>query len=563
MFKIQSQNTVQKKSNPISKNIFQNQIRNQNQNQKYFSKSKVFSKSKPNPQSLKSITIHTINQIWVFGFVLFEQSSSIEVLNANNFNTTSTHNYNPKVIQTIINTPNSKNLLVIFLASIASAIADDNQEFLNRSYIDANGSKAGFHAKRSTLITNTNDHVEIAFTDNILNMDWEVRYTMRNDTKGVYFSLKLDHKPNYPDTSIHNPFRLVTMMSPKEACKVKTGEVIHKYDWSIDTLKHDVHGFATKNGLGCAYHRDLACHQGEDDFLTNLCTWQMNIRKRGENWSKVYGPYLIYLNIRQAGSPQASWRDAKSRYVKQRGSVTGKLTIKNPLNNSAFRLEDAVVTLNRFLINNDVIILSGLIVFQGNVIPGTYQLRTWSKGVVGEFILNKSITVTAGRTTTLGEIVFTEKRVGPIALEIGIPDRTAKEFKHGDHFNQWGLPYKFPKEFPNGVNYTIGKSNYARDWNYCYVSIPGRGGASVLRVSVAANSSTALSVSINGGKNSAEVANFKDDACVRRFYLELAFKFEPNDFKVGENKITLRARKTGGYTNNYQFDSIICMIIRT
>jgi rhamnogalacturonan endolyase len=32
-------------------------------------------------------------------------------------------------------------------------------------------------------------------------------------------------------------------------------------------------------------------------------------------------------------------------YVKQRGSVTGKLTIKNPLNNSAFRLEDAVVTL--------------------------------------------------------------------------------------------------------------------------------------------------------------------------------------------------------------------------
>jgi rhamnogalacturonan endolyase len=63
-------------------------------------------------------------------------------------------------------------------------------------------------------------------------------------------------------------------------------------------------------------------------------------------------------------------------------------------------------------------------------------------------------------------------------------------------------------------------------------------GTSVLRVSVAANSSTALSVSINainGGKNSAEVANFKDDACVRRdgirgFYRELEFKFGPNDF---------------------------------
>jgi len=78
--------------------------------------------------------------------------------------------------------------------------------------------------------------------------------------------------------------------------------------------------------------------------------------------------------------------------------------------------------------------------------------QQWSKGVVGEFILDKSITVTAGRTTNLGEIVFTEKRVGPVAWEIGIPDRTAKEFKHGDHFNQWGLPYKFPKEFPNSIN---------------------------------------------------------------------------------------------------------------
>ena len=92
-------------------------------------------------------------------------------------------------------------------------------------------------------------------------------------------------------------------------------------------------------------------------------------------------------------------------------------------------------------------------------------------------------------------------------------------------------------------------------------------GTSVLRVSVAANSSTALSVSINGGRNSAEVADFKDDACVRRdgirgFYRELEFKFGPNDFKVGENKITLHARKTGGYTNNYQFDGIMYDHIR-
>jgi len=167
-----------------------------------------------------------------------------------------------------------------------------------------------------------------------------------------------------------------------------------------------------------------------------------------------------------------------------------------------------------------------------------FQLRinlcASSKGAVGEFILNKTTTVTAGRTTNLEEIVFTEKRVWPVSWKISIPDHTVKEFMHGDHFNQWGLPYKFPKEFPNGVNYYIGKSNYARDWNYCHVSVPGRGGkcqsipwniyfnlkkkstgTSILYVSVAVNSFTALSITINGGKNSGEVSNFKDDACVR------------------------------------------------
>jgi len=196
------------------------------------------------------------------------------------------------------------------------------------------------------------------------------------------------------------------------------------------------------------------------------------------------------------------------------------------------------------------------------------------------------VTVVAGQNADLGEIVFMENRVGPITWEIGIPDRTAMEYKHGDHFNQWGLPYKFPQEFPNGIQYYIGKLDYSKDWNYCHVSVPGKGGkcqsipwniyfnldqkttgTSILRVSIAANSSTALSISLNGGKNSAEVSNFKDDACVHRdgirgFYRELEFPLNANDFKIGENKITLNARKIGGYNNNYQFDGIMYDHIR-
>jgi len=108
----------------------------------------------------------------------------------------------------------------------------------------------------------------------------EVRYTILNDSKDVHFSLKLDHKINYSNTQfsdIHLILRIKSntfswlqvdddagrylltteqqkncqVIGPKETCKVKTGEDIHKDDWTIDELKHGVHGFASKNGLGC------------------------------------------------------------------------------------------------------------------------------------------------------------------------------------------------------------------------------------------------------------------------------------------------------------------------
>jgi len=88
-----------------------------------------------------------------------------------------------------------------------------NEEFLNRSYIDANGGKVYFSPSSSKVIKNTSSHVEVAFYDNYrsgskLGLDWEVRYTMLSDTRGVYFSLTNTHKSNYPDTS-YSEIRLV------------------------------------------------------------------------------------------------------------------------------------------------------------------------------------------------------------------------------------------------------------------------------------------------------------------------------------------------------------------
>ncbi|KAG4104102.1 hypothetical protein H8356DRAFT_1303849 [Neocallimastix lanati (nom. inval.)] len=195
-------------------------------------------------------------------------------------------------------------------------------------------------------------------------------------------------------------------------------------------------------------------------------------------------------------------------YVKQRGNVTDKLIIKNPLNNSVFRLDDARVTLVQPESNGESIpyqqwfhysfwthiIWTNLSI--NNSIPGTYQLCVWTKGIIGKHSKYQSI--------------------------------------------PWNIYFNLRKK-PTST--------------------------SVLRFLVAGNSSIALLVSINGRKNSAELANFKDDTSVRRnsirgFYGELEFKFGPNNFKIGENKITLHVSNTGGHTNNYQFDGIMYDQIR-
>ena len=100
-----------------------------------------------------------------------------------------------------------------------------------------------------------------------------------------------------------------------------------------------------------------------------------------------------------------------------------------------------------------------------NVRPGPYTLHAIADGVLGEFTLT-NLTVAAGEKKSLGELAWTPLRYGRTVWEIGVPDRTAREFRHGDHYWQWGLYFDYPKEFPNDVNFVIGRSDWRRDWNY-------------------------------------------------------------------------------------------------
>lgn len=238
-----------------------------------------------------------------------------------------------------------------------------------------------------------------------------------------------------------------------------------------------------------------------------------------EKWTKVIGPFAIYCNT--APTPEALWQDAlaRARYEigtwpyawvsgadypleTQRGTVSGQISVRDPLEPqlqaSNFwvgltapdyappRLNfdagavgtnvppgqlrggfPAVVDWQRdakfyqFWIPANA---HGKFIIP-NVRPGTYTLRAIADGVIGEFV-RTNITVGVGETKSLGALTWTPHRYGRTLWQIGVPDRTAREFRHGDHYQRWGLYFEYAREFPNDVNYVIGQSDWRKDWNY-------------------------------------------------------------------------------------------------
>ena len=100
-----------------------------------------------------------------------------------------------------------------------------------------------------------------------------------------------------------------------------------------------------------------------------------------------------------------------------------------------------------------------------NVRPGTYTLHAFADGVLGEYAKTQ-ITVEAGKKIDLGKLDWQPVRYGKQVWEIGYPDRTADKFYKGDGANYWlwGWPLRYGDLFPNDVTYTIGRSDYRKDW---------------------------------------------------------------------------------------------------
>jgi len=100
-----------------------------------------------------------------------------------------------------------------------------------------------------------------------------------------------------------------------------------------------------------------------------------------------------------------------------------------------------------------------------DVRPGTYTLHAFADGVLSEFA-QANITVTAGQNLDLGKLEWTPVRFGKQVWDIGYPDRTGGKFFKGDGADYWlwGWCLRYPLLFPNDLTYTIGQSDYHKDW---------------------------------------------------------------------------------------------------
>jgi len=99
-----------------------------------------------------------------------------------------------------------------------------------------------------------------------------------------------------------------------------------------------------------------------------------------------------------------------------------------------------------------------------NVRPGTYQLHAIADGVLGAYDATARVTIAPGQKLDLGTIEWHPTHFGRQIWQIGTPNRSAKEFLKGDDHWHWGMYIEYAKLFPNDVNFTVGKSDPAKDW---------------------------------------------------------------------------------------------------
>ena len=349
-----------------------------------------------------------------------------------------------------------------------------------------------------------------------------------------------------------------------------------------------------------------------------------------ENWNKVVGPIFLYLAsaptpdaMFAAAKEQASREQAKWPYTwvshvdypqaAQRGTVAGQLLLRDPqapgatLPNLMVGLafpdqpaspsqDDAPrpgrgFTPQPLTWQNDAKHYEFWVHGSPDgrftiplVRPGHYELHAIADGVLGEFHKG-DITVGPGGQVDLGGLDWTPVRYGKQLWQIGVPNRSASEFLMGNDHWHWGLYLQYASLFPNDVNFTIGKSNWQKDWFIDQVphaendETTGRGsgratpwtvhfdvprsepldGHAVLRLALSGVGTRSLDVAVNG-QPAGQITHLIYNATINRdgiegSWVEKDLPFSAAMLHPGENSLTLTV-PAGGLTSGVVYDVV-------
>ena len=379
--------------------------------------------------------------------------------------------------------------------------------------------------------------------------DVDIHYVMQEGVAGLYVYAIVNHPADYPDVNMgewrmvwwtghdDNDFLLdriyvdhlrnwqmasyydeenAAATGIKEIKKyttgVRKGKFDCKYMYSADLWKLDAYGFAgSKNNLGAwvvfgsheyfndgPTKNDLTAAAGIIHVYLNANHYNGSgfTIKKGQAWSKIYGPWLLYFNHKN--NPDACRADAKVQALTEkrqwpykwlkadeyqadkRGTVTGKFIVKDKLKSS---VSGAGAWIGLALPEKE----NGNWQFQGkdyqywtkadsggdfiieDVRPGNYTLYAFTDGAVGEYSKD-NIIIGAGEMVKLDKVKWlVEHKGNKIAWEIGTPDRSAAEFKHGktDYYEPY-LFGIFAAEFTNPIEYYAADNNWGKILNYAH-----------------------------------------------------------------------------------------------
>jgi len=446
------------------------------------------------------------------------------------------------------------------------------------------------------------------------------RWVLNLDDK-VFDFINIDDARRFAMPPVNTPAKV---LGPKESTMFTqgpfTGFITDKYHFYADAGDHFVHGWTgTQSHIGCwVLYGSTEDQNGGPTKQHNNAQFGRLLFKiltcghygsgsgldfaAGEEWQKIYGPWMLYLN--SGGTNDQLWADARAQAALQRasyppawmnnasfppatarGSVQGRLQVTDPQDPAASPA-NAWVGLAapdpdwqkqgkgyQFWVHAAP---DGTFTIP-NVRPGSYTLYAFTNGVMDEF-RHDGIQVAAGRPVDLGILPWTPVRYGQQLWQIGTPDRTAKEFRHGDDYRQWGLWLQYPKDFPNGVNFVIGQSKERTDWNYAQVNVQQNGqwigttwnilwdmaqapkpGTATLRLALASGHNAKLTILVNG-KPVGSFRTAADNAMIRAGihgqYSEQDIPFDATLLHPGRNTIALQQSAAGNVQKSLMYDCV-------